>query len=311
VFREHDQRLSQMRGLPFSAGFLAATAAVLVQASAQAPGDTLESVLARAGAYAIDFQRQLSGIVAEERYVQDVHVQLSANGRFLAIPSVSHRELASDFLLVKPIGADRYVEFRDVFEVDGMPVRDRSDRLTKLFLEANRSTADQIEHIVADSTRYNIGNIRRTVNVPVLPLMFLDPVNQYRFRFTRTHDETPPLALKVPSGAWIVRYEEVRKGTMIRTTNARDLPAHGRFWIEPLSGRVLMSELIAEDFSIRGAIAVSYQSEPIVGLLVPGEMRERYDLRRENSRVDGIATYSRFRQFQVTVDEKLAPVVKQ
>ena len=40
-------------------------------------------------------------------------------------------------------------------------------------------------------------------------------------------------------------------------------------------------------------------------------MRERYEIRRDGSRVDGTATYRRFRQFQVKVDEKLAPIVKQ
>ena len=32
----------------------------------------LDTVLERAGAYVAEFQRQLSGIVAEERYVQEV-----------------------------------------------------------------------------------------------------------------------------------------------------------------------------------------------------------------------------------------------
>ena len=37
-------------------------------------------------------------------------------------------------------------------------------------------------------------------------------------------------------------------------------------------------------------------------------MRERYDIRRGGARVSGIATYGRFRQFQVKVDERIAPV---
>ena len=94
-------------------------------------------------------------------------------------------------------------------------------------------------------------------------------------------------------------------------TNGRDLSARGRFWIEPATGHVLASELVAEDFSIKGTIDVDYESESAVGLLVPSEMRERYDIRRDGSRVDGAAVYSRFRQFQVTVDEKLTPIVKQ
>jgi hypothetical protein len=47
------------------------------------------------------------------------------------------------------------------------------------------------------------------------------------------------------------------------------------------------------------------------GLLVPVRMREHYDIRSDGSRVEGDASYSRFRQFQVKVDEKLAPVIKQ
>ena len=95
---------------------------------------------------------------------------------------------------------------------------------------------------------------------------------------------------------------------MIRTTNERDMPASGRFWIDPDAGRVLRSELVAEDTSIRGVIDVSYQAGPVPGLLVPARMRERYDIRREGARVSGIATYGRFRQFQVKVDERIAPV---
>jgi hypothetical protein len=292
----------------------------LAQPSAAQP-PTLAAVLERAGAYVVEFQRQLSGIVAEEHYVQDVRTTLlSTSGRFMSLPARSHRELISDFLLVRPIGADRWVEFRDVFDVDGRPVRDRDERLTKLFLEPNRSTADQVQKIIAESTRYNIGTMQRTVNVPVLPLVFLDPAQQHRFRFTRTSRGTPPLlarkdadarppsVFEAPADAWVIQYEEVEKLTMIRTTNGRDLPARGRFWIEPASGRVLMSELVAEDLSLRGAIGVSYQSEPLVGLLVPVEMRERYLNRRDGSRIEGVATYGKFRQFQVKVDEKIAPI---
>ena len=88
------------------------------------------------------------------------------------------------------------------------------------------------------------------------------------------------------------------------------MPAHGRFWIDPSTGQVTASEMIAEDPLIKGTIDVEYQLEPAVALLVPVAMRERYEIRRDGSRVEGTATYGRFRQFQVKVDEKLAPVVK-
>jgi len=71
---------------------------------------------------------------------------------------------------------------------------------------------------------------------------------------------------------------------------------HGRFWIEPASGRVLMSELIAEDRTVHATIDVSYQSEPVLDLLVPIEMRETYWRAGQVTRITGIAAYNGFRR---------------
>jgi hypothetical protein len=71
----------------------------------------------------------------------------------------------------------------------------------------------------------------------------------------------------------VVEYREVERHTFIRSADgSHDVPAHGRYWIEPTSGRVLMSELVAEDHAVRSTIDVSYQSEPLLDLLVPIEI---------------------------------------
>jgi hypothetical protein len=112
----------------------------------------------------------------------------------------------------------------------------------------------------------------------------------------------------VSTEIWVVEYQEAERPTIIRGKGGKDIPSHGRFWIEPASGRVLMSELIADDEEVRGTIDVSYQSEPVVGLLVPIEMRGSYDSRLDGATIEEHATYRNFRQFQVTVDEKLGPI---
>jgi hypothetical protein len=281
-------------------------------ATAQPP--KLSDVLDRAGGYVAEFHRHLSGIVAEERYVQDARMPAV---RRLTVGTVEHRELNSDLLLVNVAGTTTWLEFRDVFEVDGQPVRDRSDRLTRLFLEPTTAGEQQIRAIIAESARYNVGAIARTVNTPIFPLAFLEAANRRRFKFFRTNDRLPALArITVPAGsaipapfrapdtAWVIRFEEIARPTIIHTQHERDLPSHGRFWIEPDTGRVLISEVIAEDRSVRGTLTVSYQSEPLLGMLVPAAMRERYEGRRTKVLIDAAATYGRFRQFQVKVDEK-------
>src|SRR5262249_26088893 len=151
---------------------------------------TLADVMKRAGDYVVNFQKELSGIVAEERYVQEVRYVLQSYA-IGAVPRSltqqdARRVLFSDLLLVRPAGATRWVQFRDVFGVDGKPVHDRNERLVKLFLEPTASSAQQVEDIVKESSRYNIGNLQRTINVPLLAMLILDPLNQRRFAFERT-----------------------------------------------------------------------------------------------------------------------------
>ena len=304
---------------------MVAACLVLASPATQRPDEpvTLQTVLARAAAYVVTFEQRLSGIVAEETSVQDAYDPSRFNRSGIRVVLHSgHREMKSDLLLVRPIGAARWIQFRDVFEVDRKPVRDRTDRLARLFLTPSKSTCDQVHKIVAESSRYNIGDIERTVNVPVLPLMYLDPSHQSRFAFKVADADPDRLVIggsvvtlglpdsprfTVSTEVWVVEYREVARPTMI-SGRGKDVPSRGRFWIEPASGRVVMSELIAENQDVRGKIDVSYQSEPVVGLLVPIEMRGSYDSPRDGARIEERATYSSFRQFQVAVDEKLGPI---
>jgi hypothetical protein len=273
---------------------------------AQAP--TMAIVLKNAAAYLADFQKQLSSIVSEETYVQEISpIAGKSSGGGLT----QRITLKSDLLLVKPEGADRYVEFRDVFEVNGSPVRERGERLTALLRQPWTTAGSRMAAIINESARYNIGNVQRNVNTPLLAVLFLDPAYQSRFEFKRASKERSQL---VPQGGatpaapadtavfrastemWAVEFQEKSRPTIIRTPDGRALPARGRFWINPDSGAVLISEMVMAGAGVNTTITVSYQSEPLMGFLVPVEMRELYIASRE--RIVGTATYGRFRQVQ-------------
>jgi hypothetical protein len=279
----------------------------------------LSDILHRAGSYVEEFQRQLSGIVAQETYVQEIvpfrGMNAGSRGR------IQSRRLRSDLLLLRPEGAPTWVQFRDVFEVDGQPVRDREERLARLFLSRDVSNAKQVEEIRSESARYNIGRTARTMNVPLLPLSVLAPGSQRRFKFTvedKPGDNRRPTIgisadpptpnFKVTAEGWILKFQEVEGPTLIYTTNGANIFSRGRFWIEPETGRVLMSEMITENAAVRGEVAVSYQSEPLLGLLVPVELRERYIEGPTMPQITGQATYSNFRRFQVSVDQSITPI---
>lgn len=268
---------------------------------------SLKTVLASASGYVVRFEHDLSGLIAEEHYTQNLEaLNPGASQPQDAEPDVTHRELRSDLLLVQARRPDEYVQFRDVFEVDGQPVRDRNDRLLLLFTQPTDATTTETRRIADESARYNIGQIMRNINVPVLPLRFLDPSNRWRFKFSlKSRGDEPSVTAGLPDSAtfrvstevWVIEYRETESHTMIRTTNQSDLPSRGRFWIEPSTGRVLMSEFIAENSVVHSRIDVSYQSEPLLDLYVPIEMREVYTDRTYPYRITGTATYSNYRHF--------------
>ena len=276
---------------------------------------SLDVVLGRSADYVAEFSKKLSGIVAEEFYVQDVRNISSRTS--IGSTSAQRRELKSDFLLVRPERSDRYVEFRDVFEVDGNKVRDRDERLVQLFIRP-AANADQVRAIIDESARHNLGTIPRNINTPTLPLYFLQPAQQPRFRFKRARRRTPDLAgvdtpkagqatFRVTTETWVIEFNEKDRATIIRTNEGRDFPAAGRFWIDPGTGAVLMTELVMDRPEVNAVIDVSYESEPLLGFRVPIEMRERYTTR--NERIEGVARYGHFRQFRVLTNEDIAPPV--
>jgi len=272
---------------------------------------TLELIVGRASWYVFDFVGRFAGVVSEERYVQDSTVPLPSFGLRVgarggiatqtATPSqrVRHRELRSDFLLVKPHASEDWMPFRDVFEVDHIPVRDREDRLAKLFLKPSEDNMEAAAQIQDESTRYNLGALTRTINNPVFPLIFLQTEYQWRFQFTLGKQDR-----RAGEQVWIVEFVERERPSLIRGRPGRDMPAHGRFWIEADTGRVVKAEIKVKETDIDATITTSFRFEPTLKLMVPVEMREEYDM--PSNRVTGNASYSRFRRFQVTADEDIA-----
>jgi len=265
----------------------------------------LDTILDRVSDYVLRFQREFSGVVAEERYVQDS----DKSDR----PFVTHRELKSDLLLVRTEGGpDAYVQFRDVFDVDGDPVRDRTDRLETLFMNPSASANRQASQIMNESARYNIGSVERNINVPLIALMLLDPSYRPRFKFSVSteHKGAPRGLPKSPAftlaaDAWEIDYEEVSTPTVIQS-DRRDARTHGRVFVDPDTSRVLITELVNEAKTVRSTIRVSYQSEPLDGFLLPVEMRETYVMKGRFYTFQGAATYGNFRRFMVNTVESIA-----
>src|SRR4051795_589872 len=87
--------------------------------------ETADQTLRLAGAYVLQYERAIQGLMVQEDYEQVVLPTRQS------VPSAASRKLRSELLI---LGAGRFgwIAFRDVFEVDGRPVRDREERLSRL-----------------------------------------------------------------------------------------------------------------------------------------------------------------------------------
>jgi hypothetical protein len=267
---------------------------------------TLGLTLLRGGVYIAEFLQKFSNVVSEETYTQDSSSPLQSaavpNIRGLGNPNnftvgVRFRVLKSDFLLVSVNGSP--IPFRDVFNIDGQPVRDRDSRLAKLFLSPSEKTMEQIKRIQDESARYNIGNMRRTINSPVLALVVLQSEFQERFRYTLGKRDP-----KVGPTVRIIEYKEEGRPSFVRGRSDLDLFAHGRLWIDEETGRLMRTEVLLEQPNLRARVTTSFRLDERFGIAVPYEMQEEY--RFDNgTKVTAIATYDRFRRFDVSTDESM------
>jgi hypothetical protein len=268
---------------------------------AQEHGPDIDALLSRAGAWVESFQRNFGSVVAEERYQQALRRVAGANTTSVQRGGGGPTEtvLVSDFLLVQ-IPGEGWLPFRDVFERDGKQVRDRQERLAALFLKGtSRSAIDQARAIMDEGARYNIGNIARNINVPTLVLPFFTAEHRKRFSFKpgKREEHDPGV---------VIEFKETGRPTFISTTGGRDLPASGRVWVDERDGTILRTELRAIDTGVDAHIVVTYEPDAGIGMRVPVRMEERFRRARDPMEVRGVATYSRFRRFQVSTSEEIA-----
>ena len=170
-------------------------------------------------------------------------------------------------------------------------MREREARLQKLFADAPPGAVEQARRILAESARYNLGTLQRDINVPTMALTYLRESNQSRSDFSIDGNQDIGGVRAV-----VLEFKERASPTIVRSAEG-DLPATGRVWIEPDSGRVLKTEISMASRRSGAKITVTYGAVPEVTMWVPIVMTEEYT---GAEIIFGKATYSKFRQFAVS-----------
>jgi len=262
------------------------------------------ALLSRIHAYVERFQRELPSIVAEEHYVQVVTNTNSRSADSLESgrtdgPPSSRRVLRSDVLMITVPDTSGWVLFRDVFEVNGQRVRDREDRLLELLRSPHADAMTQARRLAAESTRYNVGRVQRTTNLPDSVLPYLKASSAPRMKF-----ETPRAIAPIDGAETVViRFRETGRPTIATSMRGSNLPASGQVWTHTATGAIVKTEFKLSDMSTDGVITVDFAFDQTSGLRLPAKMIERYVSPNEDVRAT--AQYSNVRRFNVSTNEAL------
>jgi hypothetical protein len=265
------------------------------------PGSGFTTVLSSAMRYAMNYEQRFALLAADEHYVQELLrppnpgdnlSRSNPGGGMRGGGQMNLQNIKSDYLLVQ-LGGDGegFMPFRDSYEVKGRKLRERNDRLLKLFTSNDKARFEKAAELSRDSAKHNLGNVARTINIPVLAMMFLHPRVNERFEFTDGGEEN--------INGRILRkaiYREVARPTLIKTTRGRDLAMTGIIWIDPFNGSVMKTELNAADPIVRSQVIVTFRRDEALDLIVPDKMEEYY---KAYSAVDDIlatATYTNVRR---------------
>jgi hypothetical protein len=129
--------------------------------------------------------------------------------------------------------------FRDVFLVDGEPVRDRQRRFEELFVRPDANLEANARRIADEGARYNLGALFRNLNTPATALSFLDEKyeSSVNWRSVKQLDRDGSKLLEL-------EFEQKRSPYAIRSLKGEPVPASGRIVAEAASGRIVQTELV-------------------------------------------------------------------
>lgn len=263
------------------------SAAVLVPGSpaAQQGRDVVE----RVRDYIERFEREVSALVAEEHYIQRLETRIG--------PSATHatRSLRSDYVLVKPADNLAWIGYRDVFDVDGTPVRERDSRIVDILTSTAPDSHERAAAFAFQGARFNLGPVR-TVNVPTMPMQLMSRRHAGRVVMRAGRIDRR-------AGRATVTFFEPNPPTIVRTPDGDDVATRGEVVVRISDGAILGATLRFRfgRRATREEARLTVEYGDVAGIPVPVPLR----MIEQHPRVAGVsasgeATYANYRRFQTT-----------
>jgi hypothetical protein len=250
-------------------GVLAAAAA----APAADEPPALADLLAQVGKYVRGFQHDFATVLSDETYAQRETYSERISGKHKS--SRAERTMRSEMLFLWLPEEREWLAVRNVLAVDRTPVPDSRVRLDQWLANSAPGGVDRLRNVRDESTRFNIGRLRRNLSDPTLALKVVDPVYQPRFEFTLAGREQ----INGITVARLTFVERDQTPTLI-SVDGHSVATRGAIWVTA-SGIVMRTrlELIDPKTLIDVVMSVVYGRDAKLGGWLPSRMDEEYSQR--------------------------------
>jgi hypothetical protein len=241
--------------------------AILTGASpvaSQAPDTAERSVLGAGAAYVAEYQRQLTSILADEIYTQEIVAQRPHDTKM-----PRKRRLRSEVFFMFAPATREWMAIRDVLEADGRPLESRPDLREALQTLSARDAASAFKDY---NSRFNIGQTFRNFNEPTLALLVLDEQHRRRFSFDRRHVERAGGTVLVT-----IAFTEKDSPTLIRHVDRGRVFSKGELVVEAATGAIRRTALRGTIEKLRFELTTVYSPDARLGLWVPSVFTEGYE----------------------------------
>jgi hypothetical protein len=252
---------------------------------------TFEQVLDRVRKYLVEYETQLSSVVADERFDQRVtYTRTYDMGRPVA--GSEQRRLESEIGFIRLPGGLDWLGFRDVKKINGRALPGERQGIADMLAAATDMVA-KARSIAAASAQHNLG-LARTTNVPTAALEIIHPRHHARHQFTRRGDDRID-----ETRVSVIGFEEKHRPTLVIDPSGQELVSRGRIWIEPRTGAIWRVEWVySPPIGAPSSIRVDFRRNAALAMMVPWEMHEEFpSLYGANARGTGRAVYSNYRRF--------------
>ena len=277
---------------PAAALGVAAACALVVAAAPVATQEELSkrALVEKATAYVATYEQQLTSVVADEEYTQELVEQMPVE------PDMPRaRRLRSEvFFVFEPVDR-QWMAIRDTMLVEGRPVPDRQS--VRLAFES-MPPSEVRRRFSQMNSQWNLGRTGRNFNEPTLALLVFDREHTSRFTYDRR------ALVRSPEGTLAtLEFRERERPTLIYDVMLGAAFSRGEIVLDP-GGTIRRTSFRVTMKDVRVELITEYSLNDALQMWVPSRFQERYERGRKGSNEFEVVTcearYTNYRRYQVS-----------